>query len=521
MARKINVKLILELQSSRLSINKIAATRHISKHSVSEVLRIAKEKHIRYPDIQKMDEAQVYQLFFPDKYAVETIFQEPDYPAIHDELKKVGVTLKLLWEEYRDGCKTGEKGAVGYTKFCRGYRDFTIAENLTSHIEHKPGERCEVDWSGPAMHFVDMATGEIFTVYLFVGTLPYSQYSYVEPCLDMKMNSFLKCHIHMYQYFGGVPTRTICDNLKTGVVKHPKDGEVVLTKEYEALGLHYMTAIMPAGVRKPKQKASVEGTVGKIATAIIARLRDREFYSFSELKKAVQEKLDDFNRAPFQKREGSRFKVWQEERKYLQKLPAIPYELSEWVYNRSVNLDYHVVFQKNRYSCPYLYVGKKVDLRITNSFVEIYYKGERITTHQRFPSYVKNQYSTHPEDMPEQFRAISQWDDERILNWAAKIGPSTLKVIHLIFDNVSIKEQGYNPSLSVLRLSKTYTEARLETACELALARGVRSPRYHHLKSILATNQDVCFLEDKGKRHPQENISRGHLRGADYYKENR
>ena len=135
------------------------------------------------------------------------------------------------------------------------------------------------------MHYVDTATGELITVYLFVGTLPYSQFSYVEPCLNMKMDTFIRCHIHMYEYFGGVPVRTICDNLKTGVVSHPKEGEIILTDDYSALGSHYMTAIMPAGVKKPKQKASVEGTVGKIATAIIARCRNDVYYSFEELKR--------------------------------------------------------------------------------------------------------------------------------------------------------------------------------------------------------------------------------------------
>ena len=194
---------------------------------------------------------------------------------------------------------------MGTTKFYEGYQDFIVSRNLTNHIEHKSGEKVKVDWSGKTMSYVVRETGEIVPVYLFVATLPYSQYSYVEACPDMKMDSFLRAHIHMYEYFGGVPTRTVCDNLKTGVVKHPKDGDIVLTQDYEALGLHYMNAIMPTDIRKPKQKASVEGTVGKIATAIIARLRNRTFYSLPELNRAIAGKLYDFNHAPFLKREGS------------------------------------------------------------------------------------------------------------------------------------------------------------------------------------------------------------------------
>ena len=269
---------------------------------------------------------------------------------------------------------------MGYTKFCNGYADYTIVNKLTNHLENKPGVKAEVDWSGPTMSYIDTSTGEVITVYLFVGTLPYSQYSYVEPTLDMKMNSFIRAHVHMYEFFEGVPTRLICDNLRTGVVSHPKDGEIVLTQDYEALGEHYTTAIMPAGVRKPKQKASVEGTVGKIATAIIAKLRNEVFYSFPDLKAAVSKKLYEFNHNDFQKREGSRYEAYLDEKEFLHPLPAIPYEIATWVYGRSVNIDYHVVFEYNRYSCPYQYAKKKVDLRVTDTKVTVVQTALPLTT---------------------------------------------------------------------------------------------------------------------------------------------
>lgn len=272
MANKINVKLILELRKANMSRNEIAATRHISKNSVSEVIHLSDDLGITYDDVADIDADTVYRMFYPDKYATESLYTDPDYEYVHKELTRVGVNLKLLWKEYKDKCASANTVPMGYTKFCSGYSDFTIENKFTNHLEHKPGVITEVDWSGPTMSYVDTSTGEIVTVYLFVGTLPYSQYSYVEPTRDMKMDSFIRCHIHMYEFFGGVTTRLVCDNLKTGVVSHPKEGEIILTSDYEAMGEHYMTAIMPAGVRKPKQKASVEGTVGKIATAIIAKL---------------------------------------------------------------------------------------------------------------------------------------------------------------------------------------------------------------------------------------------------------
>lgn len=461
MAKKINVKLILELRGNGMGRNAIARTRHISVNSVGDVFHKADENGISYEDVRDMNEDSVYRMFYPDKFVQESMYARPDYGYVHQELKRVGVTRKLLWQEYQDQCRASGSIAMGYTKYCKGYSDYTIVNKLTNHLEHKPGDAVEVDWSGPVMEYVDTATGEAVKVYLFVATLPYSQYSYVEPCRDMKMDSFIRAHVHMYQYFGGVATRLICDNLKTGVVSHPREGEIVLTADYEALGSHYQTAIMPAGIRKPKQKASVEGTVGKVATAVIARLRNEMFCSFEELKAAVLRKLEAFNHGSFQKREGSRYEAYLDEKPFLHPLPSIPYEIATWVYGR------------------------------------------------------KNQYSTHQEDMPDKFR-ISPWDDVRIRNWAGAIGKYTAEVVGRIFEGVSIKEQGYNPALAVLRLSNKYSEARLEAACEFAVTNGIKKPRYHHLSSILAANQDEIYMEQK-KASDRAKTPMGYLRGSDYY----
>ena len=516
MANKIKVKLILELRAAHMSRNSIASTRHISRNSVSDVFHTADKMSITFDNIKDMDEEDVYRMFYPDKHAEETMYTDPDYEYIHNELKEVGVTLKLLWQEYQDKCRKSGDICMGYTRFCKGYSKYTIANSLTNHLLHKPGIITEVDWSGPTMSFVDTSTGELTTVYLFVATLPFSQYSYVEPCLDMKENTWLRCHIHMYEFFHGVTTRTVCDNLKTGVIRHPKEGDIILNDNYEALGQHYVTAIMPTGIHKPKQKASVEGTVGKIATAIIAKLRNEIFYSFADLKHGISKALKEFNEAPFQKRDGNRYDVfWNEEKNYLYNLPSVPYEIADWIYGRAVNLDCHVIYAKNRYSCPYQYVGKTVDLKITENSLEIYYRGKRISTHDKLPDYISNKYSTHDEDMPDKFQQ-PEWDDIRIKKWAYSIGNYTREVIDRIFVSVKIKEQGYNPSLSVLRLSKTYSEDRLETACELALTK-VRMPRYHHLKSILAANQDLIYLESKTASAKAAKESGGYVRGPEYY----
>jgi transposase len=518
MAKKIKVKLILELRAAQMSQREICRTRKMSQHSVGDVCRIANELGITYNDVKDKTDEEVYRLFYPDKYVSETLYKVPDYSYIHTELKKTGVNLKLLWHEYKDKCQPSNALFMGYTKFCEGYSEYVTANSLTNHLRHKPGMVCEVDWSGSTMSIVDHATGEIIKVYLFVATLPYSQYSYVEPCLDMKQNTWLKCNVNMFEFFGGSTVRVTCDNLKTGVISHPRQGEIVLNKKYEDFGNHYLTAIMPTGVKKPKQKASVEGTVGKIATSIIAKLRNEVFHSLEEVKIAVARKLKDFNDAPFQKREGSRTEIFNEiESKYLRALPSTPYEVAEWVYGNTVNLDCHVAYKTNRYSAPYNYVGKKVDLKITESLVEIYYNSERLYSHKRLPDHLKYKWSTCDEHMPDKFHN-AKWDDERIKKWAYSIGPCTSEVIDRIFANVRIKEQGYNSALSVLRLSKTYSAERLEAACDLALEK-IRSPRYKNLKAILSSNQDQLFMSKKAETRSKElnQTVQGYVRGSQYY----
>ncbi len=213
MANKINVKLIMELKAAGLSQNNIARTRHISKASVSDVLHIAAEKLISFDDIRDKPDDEVYRLFYPDKFAVESMFKSPDYDHVHNELKKIGVTLKLLWQEYKDDCNKEGGIPVGYTKFCEDYSKYMTACSLSNHLEHKPDQACEVDWSGQGMQIINKDTEEISKAHLFVACLPYSQYAYVEPTLEEKQDTRLRCHIHMYEFFGGVPIRTTCDNL--------------------------------------------------------------------------------------------------------------------------------------------------------------------------------------------------------------------------------------------------------------------------------------------------------------------
>ncbi len=516
MVRKIKAKQILELRES-MSMNEIVKSRRMSKSSVSEVCKRARNRNITFDDVMDKTEEEVYALLFPEKLESQTLYKNPDYDYIHSELRKVGVTLQLLHAEYKELCKAEGSIAVSYSKFCRDYRKYAGAQNSVSHIEHKPGDRIEVDWSGPTMEYVDKSTGEIKTVYLFVSDLVYSRYAYVEPRLDMKMQSWLECNINMWSYYGGVSRIVICDNLKTGVVEHPKNGEVVLTADYEALMSHYSTAVIPAAVKAPRQKNSVEGTVGDVATAIIAKLRNKTFYSFQALKTAVSQKLSEFNNEEFQVRDGSRKSVFEEEEKiFLKPLPTVPFELGVWVLGHKIYPNYHVSFEKNFYSCPYRYKKQNevvlVDIKATPTTVSLYIDGLRVKTHPRFTIGVKGKYRTDKNDMPLNY-GFAEWTSERLLNWARKIGMAAATTIQRIIDSREIPEQSFNSALAVLHLSNSYGASRLEKACELAL-KTVNIPRYHHLKAILSTKQDQTYIDSNQRK---ANEVTGCLRGSDYY----
>ena len=245
------------------------------------------------------------------------------------------------------------------------------------------------------MRLVDPATGEVRKVYLFVACLPFSRYSYVEPTLDMKQDTWLLCHVHAFSFLGGATPCIVPDNLRTGVTAHPRAGEPVLNAAYEELAAHYGSAVIPARVRRPRDKPSAENEVWAAATYVIAALRDEVFTDMAALRAAVARRVAEHNDAPFAKREGSRREVFEEvERPLLRPLPAEPFEVCEWVYGRKVQANCHVAYARNYYSVSHLLVGSTVDLRVTEGKVEVFSGGERVATHPRFPSYARTRYST-------------------------------------------------------------------------------------------------------------------------------
>lgn len=493
----------------------IAGTLGVSRNTVASVFAAAKRSGRSYPELLEMEEASLLSTLFPEK-ETESVLVRPDYEKIHKELLRHGVTLRLLWEEYVDDCHASKQPPYMYSQFCKLYADYVDQNRLTMHIQHKPGDKLMVDWAGTGLSVYDRDSGQTQTCHLFVATLPFSMYCYAEAFASMKQEDWINAHVHLYNFLGGSTRLLVSDNLKTGVVKNSRHDDPVLNRSYSELAEHYQTALLPARILSPKDKAAVEGSVGALTSRIIAKLRDKRFFSLHELNLAIFHELKEFNARPFQKREGSRYTVYtEEELPFMKPLPPYPYEFASWKI-ATVQLNYHVAFDKQYYSVPFAYVRKKVDIRSTENLVEIYYQGNRICSHRRLHGR-KGQYSTNPDHMPQNHQLYGEWNSDRFKRWASDIGPSTRKVIDKLFDFYRVEEQAYRGCLSLLKLADKYSSDRLESACRIALEH-IAVPRYKNIRLILEAGQDLPQNEPDQKLEDTDTVNRyTHLRGAQYY----
>ena len=505
-----NKKILSLYYGEGLSQRKIAERTGISRNTISPVCKRADELKLDLSKIQPMSYEELDHLLFPDRKFIPA-YVMPDFDYVHKELLKPGTTLMMLYEEYAENCKKEKLPSYKKTQFYDLYSDHVQKNRLTMHINHKPGDRVQVDWFGTTMEVNDRYTGEVYTAYLFCGTLPFSMLSFVYACPDMKVSSWIDCHIRMFEYFDGVPRLLVPDNLKTGIKSNKKYEDPVTNKSYQEMADHYGIAIIPARVKAPKDKAAAEGAVGDGTYAIIGHLRNRKFFSFDELNKAIAIELEKFNNRPFQKKDGSRRSVYEEEEKdFMKSLPEYPFELSSWK-KATVQLNYHIQVDKMNYSVPYEYVSKKVDVKMSKDFVNIYYSGLQIASHKRLYGR-KNQYSTIELHMPKNHQ-LYEWNKDRFLMWAKNIGPSTYEVINRHIHRYHVEEQSYKGCISILKLSDKYTALRLENACKLALEH-ILNPTYKNIRLILEAGQDE---KEEGNPSTEQSDDHALIRGSSYY----
>ena len=391
---------ILRLHSLGLSQKDIAGSCTVSKKTVNKVLKAAEEKNIFWPLSDTDTDAVLQEKLFPKAPKVSSTKQMPDFEYIRRELLRNGVNKKLLWTEYVATCNQNGTEPLMYSQFCYYIQQEEQRRRATMHIPRKPGEQVEVDWAGDPAYITDPDTGEVTAAHIFVGVMSYSQYPYVEAFLNEQQAAWITAHVHMFEYFGGVPRILVPDNCKTAVIHNLDWNNPQVNAVYHEMAEHYNCAIVPARVRAPKDKPNAEGTVGVISTWIIAALRDEQFFSLAELNAAIWQKLYEFSRKPFQKKEGSRYDIYRtEELPLLLPLPQSSYELAEWK-QATVQFNYHISVDGMYYSVPYEYIKRKVDVRVTASTIEAFYKQTRIASHRRLYGR-KGQYSTVTIHMPE------------------------------------------------------------------------------------------------------------------------
>lgn len=503
---------ILRLNCLGINQTGIALSLKCSRNTVRSVLNRAAELEIKWPLPDEITDSDLHKRFCVKPF-LEKFRKEPDVEYIHKELLKNGVSLKLLWNEYCEDCRLRNELPLMYSQFCQTYRKFAEVKHATMHIPRKPGELLEVDWAGSTATITDRDTGEMIPAYVFVAVLPFSQYAYVEAFSSMKQDSWITAHINMYQFYGGVTKILVPDNLKTGVAKSDWHNPEI-NKIYREMSEHYSTAIIPARVRKPKDKASVESTVGTISTWIIAALRNEKFFTLSDLNKSIKTKLEAFNSRPFQKKEGSRISIFLgEEKAMLLSLPSTPFELATWK-QATVQFNYHIQVEKMHYSVPHEYIKYVVDVKLTRNVIEVFYNHHRICSHPRLYGNI-GQYSTVEEHMPEDHRKYLKWNSERFISWAEKIGPSTTITVKSILASYRIEEQGYRSCMGLLKLVDKHSVSRLEAACARALYY-TPHPSYKSVKSILTTGQDK-LTNDVSTRDIDNDSTYGFTRGAGYY----
>ncbi len=491
-----------------LSHRQIQRSARIGYGSVAGYLRRAKQAGLNWEKVESLTDEDLERLLFPPiKGAHKRNRPMPDWVKLNREMKKKGVTLMLLWMEYKERYPEG----FGYSRFCELYRLWEGSLDTCLRQEDKGGEQLFVDYAGPTVEVINRAPGEVKEAQLFVAVLGASNYTYCEATWSQDLHDWVGSHVRTFEAFGGVTELVIPDNLKSAIKSACRyDAEV--NRTYADLAEHYGVAVIPARVRKPKDKAKVESGVLVVERWILARIRNETFFSLGELNQRIAELLVDLNGRPLKVLGISRKALFEQvDQPALGPLPIHRYEFAEWKKAR-VSLDYHVAFELHHYSVPYQLLKKDLDLRATAEIVEIFHRSKRVAAHRR--SRRRGGYTTLKKHMPMAHQEYLKWTPKRLVRWAAKSGPSTAQLTEEIMLGKAHPQQGFRACLGVMRLGEKYGADRLEAACRRALV--IKSPSYKSVNSILKTNLD----QDPLPIPAEENlpINHGNIRGASYYR---
>jgi transposase len=502
---KLSVRKIREILRLKyevgLSNRAIARACCVSNSTVGDYVVRARRAGLAWPVAEERTEEELYQQLFPEVKKPQMVERPlPDGEAVHRDLARKGVTLKLLWQEYREKYPDG----YGYTQFREHYQRWNQTHTTSMRLPHKGGEEMEVDYAGMTLPITNPETGEIWHAPVFVATLPASAYVYAEVQPSQELQYWLAGHVRAFAFFGGVPKILRPDNLKTGV-KKPNYYEPDLNPSYQELAEHYHMAVLPARVRKPKDKASVENGVQNVERWVLAPLRNRTFFSIGEANRAIAALLEALNQKEMQHLGKSRRQLFEElDQPVLLPLPERPYEFARWK-NVRVSIDYHVAFEGHYYSVPHTLVGQEVQIRATERMLEIFHRSQQVAIHPLNP--VSGRFSTCADHMPSHHRFVLNTDSDFFLREAAKIGPQTAAFMTAVLRSRPYPQQAFRTCLGILDLARKYLPVHLETACQ------------HLLLAKLLTYKDLkSELEHLTPDLPVQPLpAHEHVRGDTYY----
>lgn len=483
-----HVREILRLRAAGLSYREIGRSLSISSSAAGEVIQRAHRAAVPMPAPPELEDQELEERIYGSSRSIATR-PVPLWSEVERELRRKGVTLQLLWQEYRERFPDG----YSYSQFCERFSEHRRTRDLVLRQDHRAGEKLFVDFSGDGIRITDPPTGKEWEAPLFVAVLGASSYTYAEAFADQSKSSWIDGHIHTLEFLGGVPRVWVPDNDRSLVVS-PSRYEPIINPTYARAAEHYGAVILPARPGKPRDKAKVEAGVYFAQRFILAALRNQRFFSLEEANRAIARLLRKLNERPFTKMDGSRRERFEQlDRPALQPLPAARYELEIWKKCR-VHPDYHVEIEKHYYSVPYTLFHELLEARVTRSTVEVLHEGKRVASHAR--SFVRFGHTTLEEHMPAQHRAHLAWNPARLKTWAQnQIGPATAALFEEIMNSRKHPEQGFRSCLGIMRLEKKYGAARLEAASQRALR--TNSHGYRHVQAILASGLDQAVSQDE------------------------
>ena len=458
-----------------MSGGQIAEALKVSKSGVNDFLRAFKAcPTLGYPLPEGITNYGIAEAVYGKNPALsgrDLSYEPPDYAAVEKEMSsRKNMTLVVLWNRYAKRCRDGSLKFYSYRQFCENYAKWCEQNKETLHFNAVIGQKMEVDFAGKTFHLVDRLTGEVVEIVVFVAVLPYSQYIYAEGMVSTKEPQWIEVNNHALQYFGGVPALVACDNCKQAVIANKDWIAPDLNKDYAEWAEHNHTVILPAKVKKPKYKSSVENAVGILEKGFFHDMEEMDYFSLEQFNRDLWRHLEKLNAAPFAKKAHCRRYYWEEERQELMPLPPEPYEYMERRVAK-VSSDYHVRYDNAYYSVDRAYLHKEVLIRASASTVRIFSKeGTLICEWPRATS--QSQWSTDPSHLPANYRELSEWNGTYFVQRAMTVGPNTVEVIRRILASRKLEVQTYRMCQGVLSFTKKYSKQALEETCRQALELG-------------------------------------------------